>query len=259
MTNVGGSLARNTRLSISYSPNFAADRATPGHQLDEGRRTLTWTIDQLAAGAVVSRQLNLRGVTADDRAFAQITVTPESGQPENRQVNITITGGGRGAPPPMPMTETPSPMNTQPRVDIPRPQQRETTLPAGNLEVTLSQSANPIPQGGTTRYLVRIKNDASGSDENLQITLILPEGLKFRRLISGEQKSFQLQDATAGVVTLTPIALVRAREELPTLQIEVEGAKPGMHTFQVELRSKRNTKPITRERTTTVNMPSAPR
>ncbi|WP_254509986.1 DUF11 domain-containing protein [Anatilimnocola floriformis] len=265
VTNVGGSLARNAKLSISYSPNFAADRATPGHQVDEARRTLTWTIDQLAAGAVQSRQLNLRGVAADDRAFAQITVTPENGQPETRQVNITITGGGRAAPVPvpmpMPMGESPMPMPQvpQPRVDTPRQPPRETTLPAGNLEVSLSQSANPIPQGGTTRYLVRIKNDASGADDNLQITLVLPDGLKFKRLVSGDQKIFQLQDATAGVVTLTPIALVRAREELPTLQIEVEGAKPGMHTFQVELRSKRNTKPITRERTTTVNMPSAPR
>ena len=269
VTNVGGSLARNAKLSISYSPNFAADRATPGHQVDEGRRTLTWTIDQLAAGAVQSRQLNLRGVAADDRAFAQITLTPENGQPETRQVNITIIGGGRATPVPMPapvpmpmpMGEGPAqvPQPMQPRVDIPRQQSKETTLPAGNLEVSLSQSANPIPQGGTTRYLVRIKNDASGADENLQITLLLPEGLKFKRLVTGEQKIYQLQDAGMGTVTLTPIALVRAREDLPLLQIEVEGAKPGMHTFQVELRSKRNTKPITRERTTTVNMPSAPR
>ena len=262
VTNVGGSLARNTKLSISYSPNFAADRATPGHVLDEGRRTLTWTIDQLAAGAVVSRQLNLRGVIADDRAYATVTVTPESGQPESRQVNISIAAAARSTPMPMPMNESPSvPKNpSQPRVDIPRPPPpREATLPGGNLEVTLSQSANPIPQGGTTRYLVRIKNDASGADENLQITLILPEGLKFKRLVSGDQKSYQLQDATAGTVTLTPIALVRAREDLPTLQIEVEGTKPGMHTFQIELRSKRNPQPITRERVTTVNMPAAPR
>jgi hypothetical protein len=46
---------------------------------------------------------------------------------------------------------------------------------------------------------------------------------------------------------------------MPTLQIEVEGTKPGMHTFQVQLQSKRNPKPIVRERVTTVNMPAAPR
>jgi uncharacterized repeat protein (TIGR01451 family) len=267
VTNVGGSLARNAKLSITYSPNFSADRATQGHQLDEGRRTLTWTIDQLPAGAVISKQLNLRGATADERAFAQVTLTPENGQPETRQVNIPIAAGARVAPPTAPIERNPptapmpNPMAApMPRADIPRPAPpREVTLPAGNLEVSLSQSANPIPQGGTTRYLVRIKNDASGADENLQITLLLPEGLKFKRIVSGEQKLFQLQDAGAGSVTLTPIALVRAREEMPTLQIEVEGTKPGMHTFQVQLQSKRNPKPIVRERVTTVNMPAAPR
>lgn len=268
VTNVGGSLARNAKLSINYSPGFSADRATQGHQLDEARRTLTWTIDQLPAGAVISKQLNLRGATADERAFAQVTLTPENGQPETRQVNIPIAAAARVAPPTAPIERNPptAPMPNplaeppMPRADIPRPAPpREASLPAGNLEVSLSQSANPIPQGGTTRYLVRIKNDASGADENLQITLLLPEGLKFKRIVSGEQKIFQLQDAGAGSVTLTPIALVRAREEMPTLQIEVEGTRPGMHTFQVQLQSKRNPKPIVRERVTTVNMPSVPR
>lgn len=255
VTNVGGSLARNAQLSITYSPNFAADRATQGHQLDEGRRTLTWTIDQLAAGAVISKQLNLRGLTADDRAFAQVTLTPENGQPETRQVNIAILAGARTAPAPAPIERNP-PTSPMPRPEVPRAAPpREATLPSGNLDVSLSQSANPIPQGGTTRYLVRIKNDASGADENLQIMLLLPDGLKFKRIVSGEQKTFQLQDAGVGSVTLTPIALVRAREEMPILQIEVEGTKPGMHTFQVQLQSKRNPQPIVRERTTTVNMP----
>lgn len=272
VTNLGGSLARNTKLSISFGPSFSADRATPGHQFDEGRRMLAWTIDQLPAGASISRQVNLRAQSADERAFAQITVTPENAQPETRQVNIPISAGGRVAPAPMepnpgvvqqPQPRPMQPQPTQPRVDLPRSEvpknpPREITLSGGNLEMTLSQSANPIPQGGTTRYLVRIKNNESGADENLQITLLLPEGLKFKRLV-GEQKSFQLQEATGGVVTLTPIALVRAREDMPLLQIEVEGTKPGMHKFQVELRSKRNPKPIVRERTTTVNMPPAGR
>jgi uncharacterized repeat protein (TIGR01451 family) len=260
VTNVGGSLARNTKLSIAYGANFSAERATPGHQFDEGRRTLSWTIDQLAAGAAVSRQVNLRGVSADDRAFVQITVTPEQGQPETRQVNIPVTGGNRAAPAPGPLVREPDPMPSapavpMPRPDIPRPPPREAVLPAGNLEVTLSQSANPIPQGGKTTYFLRIKNDASGADEALAITLVLPDGLKFKRLINSEQQTFQLQDATEREVTLTPIALVRSREEMPALQVEVEGTRPGMFKFQVEVRSKRNPRPIVRERETTVNMP----
>lgn len=248
VTNVGGSLARNTKLTIAYGTSFVADRASPNYA--EGNRSLSWTIDQLAAGAAVSRQINLRGVTADDRAFVQITVTPEQGQPETRQVNIPVTGGVRE---PAPLQ--PAPAVPQPRPDVPRSVPRDPVLPGGNLEVTLSQSANPIPQGGKTTYFLRIKNDGSGADEALAITLVLPDGLKFKRLINGEQQTFALQGATEREVTITPIALVRSREELPALQIEVEGVKPGMFKFQVEVRSKRNQKPIVRERETTVNMP----
>lgn len=263
VTNVGGALAKNVKVSIAYGANYTADRATPGHQFDEGRRMLTWNIDQLAAGAVISRQVNLRGATADERAFVQVTVTPEQGQPETRQVNIPVTEGIHSAPMPMqppvtqpPVTRPPVTQPPMPRAETPRPPPKDMALPGGNLEVTLSQSANPIMQGGTTRYIVRIKNDASGADEDLQITLLLPDGLKFKKLVSSsEQKTFQLQDASAGAITLAPIALVRAREEMPPLQIEVEGTKPGMHLFQVELRSIRNSKPIVRERETTVNMP----
>lgn len=261
VTNVGGSLARNTKLSINYGTNFVADRASPNYA--EGTRTLSWNIDQLAAGASLSRQINLRGVTADDRAFVQITVTPEQGQPETRQVNIPVTGGARAAPAPAPGARvrepdpmSPAPAVPMPRPDIPRPAPpRESVLPGGNLEVSLSQSANPIPQGGKTTYFLRIKNDGSGADEGLAISLVLPDGLKFKRLINGEQQTFQLQGASEREVTITPIALVRAREEMPALQIEVEGTKPGIFKFQVEVRSKRNTKPIVRERETTVNMP----
>lgn len=248
VTNVGGSLARNTKLTINYGTSFVADRASPNYA--EGNRSLSWTIDQLAAGAAVSRQINLRGVAADERAFVQITVTPEQGQPETRQVNIPVTGGARE---PAPLQ--PAPAVPQPRLDIPRQPPRESVLPGGNLEVTLSQSANPIPQGGKTTYFLRIKNDGSGADEALAITLVLPEGLRFKRVINGEQQTFALQGATEREVTITPIALVRSREELPALQIEVEGVKPGMFKFQAEVRSKRNPKPIVRERETTVNMP----
>lgn len=258
VTNIGGSVAKNSRLVMSYGVNFKPDRATPGHQFDEARRTLTWNIDQLAAGAAISRQINLRALNADERAFVQITLTPEQGQGETRQVNIPITAGTRAAPAPAPVERDPVPQ-PMPRVDIPRPPPREAALPGGNLDFTLSQTANPIPQGGTTKYIVRIKNDGSGADEDLSITLVLPEGLKFKRIVTGEQKTFQLQGGTEREVTLTPIALVRAREEMPALQIEVEGTKPGMFKFQVELRSKRNPKPIVRERETTVNMPAAGR
>jgi uncharacterized repeat protein (TIGR01451 family) len=254
VTNVGGSAARNAKLTIAYGSNFVADRASP--RFIEGNRSLSWNVDELPAGATVSRQINLRGVIADERAFVQITVTPENGSPETRQVNIPVIGGIREPAPPSRVREpdpmTPAPM---PRPDIPRPAPRESVLPGGNLDVTLSQSANPIPQGGRTTYFVRIKNDGSGADEALAITLILPEGLKFKRLINGDQQVFQLQGATDHEVTITPIALVRPREELPALQVEVEGIRPGIYKFQVEVRSKRNPKPIVRERETTVNMP----
>jgi hypothetical protein len=255
ITNVGGSLARNAQLSAAYGPNFKPDRATPGHQFDEARRLLTWNIDQIAAGAVISKQINLRALAADERAFVQVTLTPEQGQPETRQLSIPITGGRVTQPAerdPVPMPRPEAPM---PRPETPMTPPRETVLPGGNLEITLSQTANPIPQGKTTTYIVRIKNDASGADEDLSITLLLPDGLKFKRLIAGEQKTFQLQAGSEREVQLTPIAIVRAREEMPPLQIEVEGTKPGMFPFQVEIRSKRNPKPIVRERQTTVNMP----
>ncbi|QDU30034.1 Large cysteine-rich periplasmic protein OmcB precursor [Anatilimnocola aggregata] len=265
VTNLGGSVARNAKLSVAYGVNFTPDRATPGHQFDEARRTLYWNIDQLAAGASLSKQINLKALNTDERAFLQITLQPEQGEPETRQINIPIVAGARAAPAPVPLqrnppTPAPGPAPT-PRPEIPRQPPREAVLPGGNLEVTLSQTANPIPQGKTTTYIVRIKNDGSGADEDLSITLFLPAGLSFKKVVATEQTAFRVQswNADKSQVDFTPVALVRAREDMPPLQIEVEGSKPGMFKFQVEVRSKRNPKPIVRERETTVNMPAGAR
>jgi uncharacterized repeat protein (TIGR01451 family) len=252
ITNIGGSLAKNAQLSAVYASSFKPDRATPGHDFDEARRLLTWTIDQIPAGGVVSKQINLRALSADERGFVNVTLTPEQGPPETRQLNIAVIEGARVKPPDNPMARPEVPMA---RAETPMSPMRDPVLRGGNLEVSMSQSANPIPQGKTTNYIVRIKNDESGADEALSITLVLPDGLKFKRLIGGEKQAYGLQSATEREIQLTPISLVRARESLPTLEIEVEGTKPGMHTFQVEVRSKRNPQPIVQQRTTTVNMP----
>ncbi|WP_425614669.1 hypothetical protein NA78x_004543 [Anatilimnocola sp. NA78] len=266
ITNLGGSVARNAKLNVVYGANFTPDRATPGHQFDEARRTLTWNIDQLGAGATLSKQINLRALQADERAAVLVTLQPDQGQAETRQINIPIVTGAAREPAPVPVPRNPAatrePAPAQPpRADIPRQPPAAAALPGGNLEVTLSQTANPIPQGKTTTYIVRIKNDGSGADEDLAITLFLPAGLSFKKVVATEQTAFKVQgwNADKSQIDFTPVAMVRAREEMPPLQIEVEGTKPGMFKFQVEIRSKRNPKPIVRERETTVNMPAGAR
>jgi uncharacterized repeat protein (TIGR01451 family) len=266
VTNVGGSVARNARLSVSYGANFSPDRATPGHQFDEGRRTLTWNIDQLAAGSALSKQINLRTLSADENASIQITLTPENGQPETRQVNIPVAAASRAAEPPVdrgaltPRSGAPNAGSAASSGTASTPRattSRAPTLAGGNLDISLSQTANPITQGKTTTYIVRMKNDASGPDEDLTITLFLEDGLSFKKVVGSEQATFRVQgwNSNKSQIEFTPVALVRAREEMPPLQIEVEGAKPGMFKFRVEVSSKRNPQPLVRERETTVNMP----
>jgi hypothetical protein len=56
-------------------------------------------------------------------------------------------------------------------------------------------------------------------------------------------------------VELTPIAEIRAGEQVPDYKVEVEGTKAGRQKFRVIVKSTRTPTGITAEGETTVNMP----
>ena len=56
-----------------------------------------------------------------------------------------------------------------------------------------------------------------------------------------------------GKYEIDPIKTVRANEGLTALEVKATGEKVGPFKFQVEVRSKRNPKPVVAEVTTRVN------
>ena len=122
---------------------------------------------------------------------------------------------------------------------------------AGNLKVNIAALNEPIGVGMQVTYRIDLENQSKQADDDVLITLILPEGLKFKSLSPGDK--YPVDSSSLGKFEIRPIRTVRASEKLTPLELKATGEKVGAYKVQVEVRSKRNPKAIVTEVTTRVN------
>jgi uncharacterized repeat protein (TIGR01451 family) len=235
VSNTGTSAASGVTISVQWGVNLKLDRATAEHKDDIPNRTTTWRIAQLAGGESIRRQLNCICQNPDPRALVKASVTSE----QNRVADIGQTTTeivAAAAPPVRPGVE---PM---PEVPV-----------AGDLKVAVRDLADPIMLGAKTTYVIQITNQRAATDRDVAITLQLSEGLKVVGIVG--PTGFLRGTPDGRTVELTPVAEVRANEQLPDYKIEVEGTKAGQQEMQVIVKSARSPAGVAGEAETTVNMP----
>jgi uncharacterized repeat protein (TIGR01451 family) len=237
LTNAGGA-ASDVVVEVQYGINLRLEAASGKFEEEAQRRTMRWRIGPVAGGATVRKQLNCRCLNADEApATVRATVTSRETvfSPQSAEARTIITPGA--APPPV------GPMG-RPPVD-PRAE--------GNLVVTIRELADPIMVGGKTTYIIEIKNDRKVSDQEVTLSVRLPDGLK---IINSRGPTALSGVAELGrVAEMTPVAEIRAAETLAAYQVEVSGEKPGKYRVQATVTSTRSPAGVTAEAETTVNAP----
>jgi uncharacterized repeat protein (TIGR01451 family) len=236
VTNTGTAAASGVVIQVQYGVNLELKEATGGHKDDPRNFTTTWRVAQLAGGESIRRQLNCRALNADPRATVKASVT--SDQNRIAEIGQTVTEiTAAAAPPPVRPGVEPVP---------------EAPV-AGNLKVVVRDLADPIMLGAKTTYLIQITNQRAAADHDVAITLQLSEGLKVTGIAGPTGAANSSPDGRT--VELTPVAEIRANEQLPDYKVEVEGTKAGKQKLQVIVKSARTPAGVTAEAETTVNMP----
>jgi uncharacterized repeat protein (TIGR01451 family) len=236
VTNSGTAAATNVLIDVQYGVNLELVEASEGH-VDDPRRLMTqWRIAQLAGGETVRRQVNCRCLNPDQAgALVQATVTSDRTAPQTGETRTIITPGA--APPPVGPAGRPPPV----------------APPAGNLAVTIRESADPIMQGGKTTYVIEIKNERAVSDRDVTLTLELSAGLKV--VAARGPTDIVSVSADGRTVTLNPVAELRAGETLAAYSIEASGEMAGKQQARAVVKSALGPAGVTAQTETTVNQP----
>ncbi|MFN0019320.1 MAG: hypothetical protein ACKVP0_13735 [Pirellulaceae bacterium] len=225
----------NLRLTASFPKSLAPIRATGGAPVDE--EGLSWLIARLIPGESVVKEIEFEGASVDPRAVVKARLTFDQAPVQTSEATINVTAAA--------ITPPRAPGSGLPGVGI------EPPANAGNLKVNVAALNEPIGVGMQVTYRIELENQSTQADDDVAITLILPDGLKFKSLAPGDK--YPVISSSMGKYEISPIRTVRASEKLTALEVKATGEKVGPFKFQVEVRSKRNPKPIVTEVTTRVN------
>ncbi len=225
----------NLRLTASFPKSLAAIQASGGAPLDE--EGLNWLIARLIPGESVVKQIEFEGAAVDAAALIKARLTSDQAPVQISQGSINVATPAITPPRP--------PGSGIPGTGITPPANAE------NLKVDVAALNEPIGVGMTVTYRIDVENRSPQADDDVSITLILQDGLKFKSLTPGDK--YPLASSGMGRYEINPIRTIRAKEKLTALEVKATGEKVGACKFQVEIRSKRNPKPILAEVTTRVN------
>lgn len=105
---------------------------------------------------------------------------------------------------------------------------------------------DPIEIGGETTYEIRVVNQGSKAASNVQITAIMPSGLK---ALSGEGETrFSIQGER---VVFAPLPQLAPKADV-MFRIQAQGQRPGDQRIRVQLTTDEIQQPITKEESTRV-------
>lgn len=211
--NTGGVPMSNVVVKATLPPEVGFVKATDGGRASG--KQVTWEL-----GTVVARQdktIAVTGIcnTPAPRARLAVTVT---GAPGTR-------GDGRSA------GKTVAPDRaTEATIEI---------VGVAALQLSVKDSADPVPVGQRTTYLVRVKNTGTQAARRVEVVVLVPESLRPTRgtgpgpaaTVAGQK------------VTFPPVETLAAGAEA-SLVVEAEGRLPGDGRVEVTARCASQAQPI---------------
>ena len=114
------------------------------------------------------------------------------------------------------------------------------------LEFGVTDMQDPVEIDGQTTYEIRVRNQGSKTASNVQVTALVPDGM---RPLNGDGAT---RGALAGQqVTFEPLAELRPQADA-TFRVQVQATQPGDKRFRAQVVSDEVTKPVITEESTVV-------
>ena len=223
--NVGTTAQGPVEVTIALDPAFTPLAASERHERRDN--LFNWTIDRLEPGADERVAVKVKATQARPQASTRVEARIGD-QPAVQQTVETVvhTPAGSAAPAP---------------------------APTGGLRLTVLDITDPVRVGDRTTYVIRLKNEANISDQNVVLQIDVPPELSVEAI---DGPVAQAQTSPDGrTITMQAVRELRPGETLQDFRVEVTARGPARQTKLVaRARSARNPQGVTAEQTTAIVM-----
>jgi len=242
VVNSGNVPLRDIKLLDVYPSSLRATMATRGYvQKEDGG--LEWTLIGLGVGQSATYQVRCDCRDVDSRACSQVMVTcSDPNVAEVKEFCLQIQDVHDG--------------NTLSDEDYPpyrlsseeEAAEGETNRPQDNLQLSLTDLGDPVQQGRTVTYVLRVANNRKVSDKNVRIQLQVSEQLE---LIRSTPVDIARKSSDGRRITIEPINELRPGETVD-IRLVVAARRSGQAVLRAEVNSLLIQQPLRDEEKTTI-------
>ncbi len=224
VANMGNVPLTNVRISDDFSRVFQPQQATPGVVPQRPPGRVEWIVAQLNAGETDERRIVCTTTAAAPSSSHRATVTCDQGATATDEV-VTVVTAPPGAP---------------------------AATDAGKLTISVADRSDPLKMNETGVYFIVISNERKVVDNNVQLTVLLPDGLEFQR-VTGPERLLELRPGGREIV-LKSTRSVRPGETMQAFRLELKPVKPGKHVVRARVVSQLSPGGVEETEETTVLM-----
>lgn len=207
LTNKGAAEASEARLTAALPKGVSFVHASDGGQYDAGKHEVVWAVGNVKPGE--TREITMTGV-ATELGDQQCKALLSANGIQHEAICTTMVQG----------------------------------VAAMQMEVV--DTVDPLEVGGTTIYSIKVVNQGSALQQNLQVTCICPSEMQpldtrapVKHKIEGQRVVFER------------VPLLEPRDEM-VFKVKCKGLKPGDARFRVEAVSDQQVKPLIKEEATRI-------
>jgi uncharacterized repeat protein (TIGR01451 family) len=231
--NTGTTAVTNVRIADRYDDSLKPKLATTGRAPGEGPQVVAWVLRAIQPGELVVREVVCEGVSADEEAIGEVTVSTESGIKETARTTTEVFDASR------------------PNVDLNPPETPNgpATPVTGKLQVSILPLDRPTRVGkDNSRVLVTLTNDRRESVRNVRVTITLPEGMELQKVITRGVK----YERRGSTLRFEPIPELRGLENM-NFEIQFRPTRAGKLTFKATVESPATDENVSEQKDVEVN------
>lgn len=214
--NTGPVAVRNLTISVQYDSALNPSGASAGFEPSFANQTLRWKLPELPVGTTTEYQVNFVGAKpTSDAQVVGIVESTDRAVRATRNVGIPIASATGSMPSPAgPPPTSPSGPATVPNNGMNNPPLSGPAIaPSTDLLVSIEPVSRAARLNEQSDYIITIRNNSQINQQQVELTLEVPEGLQVSDVRGPTQGGYQF-DESGRLLRMEPIQTLRPSDQV---------------------------------------------
>jgi len=207
--NVGSAPATNVDLVAQLPKGFRFNGTGQKGQYDPARHAVLWSLEELPAGVTANVELDIVPVDMGSQAI-HFQVTADLNAQAKAETTVAVEG-------------------------------------LSELSFAIDDDNDPVEVDGETTYTIKVTNNGTRADGQVQLAIDLPAGAT----LVGQPEGPVQADVNGGQITFAPLPAMKAKDSVQ-YQFTVRWSEEGLQVLRARITSQNRAVPVTKEEATEV-------